>query len=206
VYGTTPLLMGFWKLAKAGRAPFRHAFEQYLEFEAQARLIYQYAPCIVPGLLQTEAYAREILAMAEADGIEDQVAARLARKGLLTDENAPKYRAILDEAVLRRALPDSKAWRDQLFHMVEMARLPNVTVQVLPQAAGVHDLMGINLILLSLRNGGSVAYLEGGGSGDLREDPEDVDGYRADYDRLRDLALSPRESVAFIERLMETPT
>jgi transcriptional regulator with XRE-family HTH domain len=206
VYGTTPLLMGFWKLAKAGRVPFRHAFEQYLEFEGQARLIYQYAPCVVPGLLQTEAYAREMFDLEELDDIDDRVAARLGRKAILTDGDPPKYRAILDEAVLRRPLLDPEAWHDQLAHLVETAMLPNVTIQVLPQAAGMHGLMGANLILLSLRNGGSVAYLEGGRSSDLKEDPEDVDAYRAAYDRLRDLALSPRESVAFIERLMETPT
>ncbi len=140
------------------------------------------------------------------DDLDDQVQLRLDRQVILTGEDPAEYRAIIDEAVLRCSLSDSEEWREQLGHLVEMSKLPNVTIHVLPQAAGLHGLTNTHTMLMRLPKGSSVAYTETGQSGDLIEDTKETDRLQVLYDRLRDKALSPQESVAFIDKLMEERT
>jgi hypothetical protein len=94
-------------------------------------------------------------------------------------------------------------WHHQLARIAEAADDPQMTIQVLPFTAGVHGLMGGSLWLLWMADGSAVAYLEGNKSGELLEDAAEIAGYRLFYDRLRDEALSPPESAAFIQQLME---
>ncbi|WP_018385105.1 helix-turn-helix domain-containing protein [Wenjunlia vitaminophila] len=208
VYGTSPLLVRLWELAQQG-ATFRDKYKRYMQLEAEATGIEQYAGSYFPGLLQTEAYARALLwstphrAEHEPE-LEEQLTARLGRQALLTGGSPPFLRTILDEAVLRRSLPHAEAWREQLTHLTEMSALPHVTVQVLPFAAGPHDLLGGSLTLVRRRDGRTAAWLESSKSGELVADAEEAEQrFRLSYDALRDMALSPRESVAFIEHLVK---
>ncbi|MFC4512790.1 DUF5753 domain-containing protein [Streptomyces ehimensis] len=175
-----------------------------LESEATSR--YEFSVSTVPGLLQTEDYAREVLRAASyrgAEELEGQVAARLARQDWLLRDDLPVYRAILDEAVLMRFPKESKAWQLQLAHLVDVAEMPNVTLQVLPFSAGLHGLVGTSLTLLWLPDGKSVAYTEDAFSGDLDEHPEPVGRMRLAYDLVRDVALSPRESMTLVKQVAE---
>ncbi|MDT0320069.1 helix-turn-helix domain-containing protein [Streptomyces millisiae] len=203
LYGTTPHLTLLWRLAKV--EAFRSKYLPYMRTEAEASVLHMYATCILPGLLQTEAYARELIESAEplTDDVEDQVSARLARRSVLTGADRLDFRAVLDEAVLRRPLRDPVAWRDQLAHLIEMARWPNVTLQLLPFSVGHHGLSNTHTILMWMPNGTSVGYTETGYSGNLIESPSGLDRLRIAYDRLRDVALPPPETVAFIEQLVE---
>ncbi|WP_308297158.1 DUF5753 domain-containing protein [Streptomyces sp. UNOB3_S3] len=135
------------------------------------------------------------------DELENQVAARIGRQELLLRDPAPNVRIILDESVLRRLPADSKMWQDQLTHIVHTSTLPNMTIQVLPFKAGVHYLMGGSLSLLWLPDGHAVAYLEGAKSARLTDDPQEVAQLRLAYDRVRDMALSPMDSLTFIKHL-----
>jgi transcriptional regulator with XRE-family HTH domain len=202
-YGTTPHLMMLWELARAD--VFRDKYQGYMRLESQATVMQQYAPGVLPGLLQTEDYARELMRTANprGDDLEAQVTARLGRQALLTGEDPADFRAVLDEAVLCRPLRDPVAWRHQLDHLVEMARRPHVTLQVLPFSVGLHGLGCTDTMLLWLPDGKAVAYTETGYSGELIRERTDVDRLRSAYDHVRDLALTPRESVVFIERLAE---
>jgi transcriptional regulator with XRE-family HTH domain len=202
-YGTTPLLKRLWTLAKA--TPFRDKYQRYMDLESEARVMQQYSPSIIPGLLQTEAYARELLRASglAGDELDEQVSARLGRQGKLTEEPVVDFRAIVHEAALRCPLSDLRAWRTQLAHLVAMAERPNVTVQVLRLDARLHGLTNTDTMILWQPKGSCVAYTETGYSGDLAEDPGDVERLRLAYDHLRDLALSPRDSVAFIQMLLE---
>ncbi len=110
---------------------------------------------------------------------------------------------ILDEGALRRQVPDTKVWQDQLTHLLNAAELPSVALQVLPYTAGVHDLMDSHLWLLWQRVGDPVAYVEGNGFGELIDDPDKVLSFRLSYDLVRDAALTPVESMAFIKGLLE---
>ncbi|GGK73364.1 helix-turn-helix domain-containing protein [Streptomyces flaveus] len=207
VYGTTPLLMRLWELAKQG-AVFREKYVRYMELEAEAVVIEHYAGAFLPGVFQTEAYARALLwstphRPCDVAELEEQLEARMGRKEMLHRDSAPYLRAILDEPVLRRPLRDVQEWREQLAHLVELAALPHVDVQVLPFSAGLHDLLDGALTLLRRPDGCTAAWLETSKSGELFEETETVTRFRLSYDALRGLALSPRESVAFIEQVME---
>lgn len=205
VYGTTPMLKLLWDVAKEGVTAFREKYQRYMDYESRALSMQEYALSVVPGLLQTRAYARELLGASGWTGeeLEGQVTARWERRAILTGPDPTDYRAIVDEAVLRRPLRDAEAWREQLAHLLAMAQLPNVTLQVLPLAAPLHGLHSTHTILLGLLDGRLVGYTEMAYSGDLAEEPKGVERLRLAYDRLRDLALPPWESVAFVERLME---
>ncbi|MEO3754490.1 helix-turn-helix transcriptional regulator [Streptomyces sp. B6B3] len=202
VYGTGRHLQNLWTLAKEDA--FADKYKRYMELASSATSTQQYTPSVVPGLLQTEAYARELLQEARSgDDLEDQITVRMDRQRRLVGANPIDFRAVIDEAVLRRPLKDPKAWHAQLAHLVELQSLPNVAIQLLPLAVGLHGLTNTHTITMWQPDGTSAAYIETGYSGELLEDPEDVEHLRLAYDRLRDLALSPRKSVEFVEKLME---
>ncbi|WP_149830405.1 helix-turn-helix domain-containing protein [Streptomyces tailanensis] len=207
-YGSGDLLVRLWRDARM--EVIKDKYKAFMELEATARVMWLFQ-LRVPGLLQTEEYARTVLSglsgaqatAGNSEEIEEQVAARMARQELLYREPTPSVRVILDEGAVRRAVPDQKVWADQLAHLVEAAELPSVAIQVLPYAAGAHDLMDGHLWLFWQRSGDAVAYSEGNGIGELIEDPERVLAFRLSYDRVRDAALTPAESTAFIKRLLE---
>jgi len=129
--------------------------------------------------------------------------ARMGRQELLRRTPEPNVRVILDEGALRRPATVPEVWCEQLSHLLSAAATRSFVIQVLPFSKGVHALMGGSLSLLWQSDGSAVAYLEGNSSGQLIEDPEEVTRYRLAYDQLRDLALSPSDSVAFIERVLK---
>ncbi|MGW6389197.1 helix-turn-helix domain-containing protein [Streptomyces sp. NPDC055103] len=122
-------------------------FSMYVSLEGAASLIRAYEPQFIPGLLQTEAYARAILrsgAVGGSDAGKDEdaerhVALRMERQSLLTREDAPKFWVIMDETVFRRPVGDGpEVMRDQLDRLLEAAELPNVTLQIAEFASGHH--------------------------------------------------------------------
>ncbi|MFD3618434.1 helix-turn-helix domain-containing protein [Streptomyces sp. NPDC058676] len=207
-YGAGDLLVRLWRGAR--REVVKDKYKAFMDLEATARVMWMFQ-LRVPGLLQTEDYARAVLSglsgaqttAGNGEEVEEQVALRMGRQELLYRDPAPSVRVLLDEGALRRPVPDAKVWRDQLSHVVDAAELPSVAVQVLPYAAGVHDLMDSHLWLLWQRVGDPVAYAEGNGIGELIDDPDRVLSFRLSYDLVRDAALTPVESTAFIKRLLE---
>ncbi|MFC8273713.1 helix-turn-helix domain-containing protein [Streptomyces sp. NPDC057271] len=119
-------------------------FSMYVSLEGAASLIREYEPQFVPGLLQTEGYARAILRSgavggSNAEEIERHVALRMERQSLLTREDAPKFWVIMDETVFRRPVGDGpEAMRDQLDRLLEASELPNVTLQIAEFSSGHH--------------------------------------------------------------------
>ncbi|PWI06233.1 DUF397 domain-containing protein [Streptomyces sp. NWU339] len=203
-YETGDLLVRLWKLARM--EVFKDQYKAFMRLEATANVMHMYTPG-VPGLLQTEAYARVVLSLWQAqpdeEALEEQVVARIGRQELLHRKPKPVIRVIIDEAALRRTVADPKIWDDQLLHLVYSAAQPTITIQVLPFSAGVHPLNRGSLHLLWQPDGTSVAYLEGNTSGELLEEPDDIHKFRLAYDRVRDVALTPQDSVMFIERVLE---
>ncbi|MHB9860011.1 helix-turn-helix domain-containing protein [Streptomyces sp. YIM S03343] len=206
-YGTQEHLSELWELARDD--VFWDKSKRFMELERRATVWQQYATGAIPGLLQTKEYAREMLSLVYAedeDVLTAQLTARMARQNRLYGEGRLTVRAILDEAVLRRPLRDAAAWQQQLLHLLEMAELRNVTVQVLPYHVGLHHLLGTSLTVLWLPDGTSVAYSETNVSAELFEEPHGVEQLKLSYDLLRDSALSPPESKTFIRNLMEAST
>ncbi|WP_327408754.1 helix-turn-helix domain-containing protein [Streptomyces sp. NBC_01281] len=204
-YGTPGLLLALWELAAGDHTQFRERYRRYMALEAEAVSLWHFAVSVLPGLLQTPGYAREVLAAGGLKGqeLEQQVEARVGRRELLEGEDAPPFRTILSEAVLRTPLRDVGEWRGQLEHVAEVAERPSVTMQVLPLSAGMHGLDSTALMFLRLPGSRTVAYTENAHRGELIEADAPVERLQRAYDAMRDLALSPAESRKFVLAILE---
>ena len=182
-------------------------YSSYVGFESEAVSIKDYDSAVVPGLLQTADYARAMFrsplpepAIAEiTDEIIDQrVAARLRRQDLLTKKDHKlDFWAILDEAVIHRVVGSVKVMQEQLRHLVAVAELSNVTLQIIPYSAGAHPALDSTFNLLTFAGAvPEVVYVEGLVGKIYVERPEDVVRYRRVFDRLSEMALNPEESAS----------
>ncbi|MFK4151618.1 helix-turn-helix domain-containing protein [Streptomyces fungicidicus] len=178
-------------------------FAKAAELEALATNISEFAPTLVPGLLQTPAYARAVtLAMnplAPDEFIEEKVSGRVERARILKDATRPVYWVILHESVLRVPVGGPAVMAEQLEHVATLARLRTVIMQVLPYAAGAYALMNGMTVLMEFEDAPPTAYTEAVYSGNLLDDPAVVKRTHSAYDLLRAAALSPEASLALIE-------
>ncbi|UZJ30174.1 helix-turn-helix domain-containing protein [Streptomyces endophytica] len=204
-YGTPGLLLTLWELAAGDPTQFKERYRRYMTLEAEALSLWHFGVSVFPGMLQTEGYAREVLAVGGAKGedLARQVEARIGRRELLRGNEAPPFRTILSEAVLRASLQDPTEWRRQLEHLADAAATPNVTLHVLPDASGPHGLVSTDVMFLRLPDGRTVAYTENAHRGELIEETGPVERLQRAYDAVRDLALSPAESRKFVMRMLE---
>ncbi|MCF1598149.1 helix-turn-helix domain-containing protein [Streptomyces muensis] len=182
-------------------------FAEAAELERLATKICEFAPALVPGLLQTAGYARAVtLAMnpfAADEYIEDKVSGRLERQHILKDATRPVYWVVLHENVLRIPVGGPAVMAEQLERVAAMARERTVLVQVLPCAAGAYAVMTGDLKLMEFEDAPPTAYTEGVYSGTLLDDPAVVKRAYGAYDLLRAAALSPEASLAMIESAAE---
>lgn len=204
-YGSGDVLVRLWKAAR--RDVFKNKYKAFMRLESTAEIMHKFT-LGVPGVLQTEGFARAVLSGAQTtvnseELVEEQVVARMGRQQILVRDPVPDVRIIMDEYALRRPAADAKVWADQLTRLVDATEQPAVALQVLPFSAGIHHLMDGSLSLLWQSDGTAAAYTEGNGCGELVEDPKEVTRYRLSYDRVRDLALSPSDSAAFIRGISE---
>jgi len=179
----------------------------YVDVETEASRVCEFACQNLPGLLQTEPYIRALI---EGSGrrrprkLENEVSVRLIRQKRLTDEEHPlELVAIVDEAALHREIVEPEVMRAQLRHLVDMAALPTVTLQVLPFAVGAHSSLESAFIVLDFPDPDEQALLyQAYVTGALHiEDDEEVREAKLVFDLLRSEALSPADSVALIEHL-----
>jgi transcriptional regulator with XRE-family HTH domain len=187
-------------------------FQFYVGLEAAASAMQEYNAELVTGLLQTEAYARAVMAAAmRADGdeeIERQIAVRLERQKRLTAPDAPTLWAVMSEAVLYRQVGGPAVMAAQVAHIGQLAARPNVTIQVLPFTAGAHPAMLGSFTLMQFPDPADrdVVYLEAETGALYLEKPEDVRRYSLMIDYLRAQALGPAESAALIAQLAARPS
>ncbi len=173
-------------------------FEFYVGLEAEASAIKTYEPESVPGLLQTEAYARAMYLLTVGDNeVDRKVAARLRRQEVLRRAQPPSLSAVLNEAVLLRPVGGAKVMARQLDQLADLATLPNVTIQVLPFATGGHPAMTTPYVVLGFADAAdeSFVYLENLTNGQALEEPEHVNGYTMAHEKLCAMALDPQESI-----------
>ena len=185
------------------RELYSRSFLDFLEFESSAVTIKLFQPLVVPGLLQTDGYARAVIAATgqSEERVEALVAARLERQdALFTKSPRPAVVAVIDEGLLRRSVGGSAIMAEQIAHLAGVARAGTVLVRVLPFAAGAHPAMTGAFSVLELPDD-VVVFSEG-----VRGDVISRDGAEAFQDvfgRLDELALSSRESVALLESLSD---
>jgi transcriptional regulator with XRE-family HTH domain len=187
--------------------PFSSGFRPFEPYEARAVSLRLFEHTLIPGLFQTEAYARAVLEThpnTGADEVEERLAARLARQAVLIREDPPPpiVWMLLDENVLLREGGGKEVMRGQLAHLAEMARCPNITVQVIPCASLHAGLLGAFAIAETPELPG-IVYLENADDGQTVEDPDVAAGMWVQFDALRTEALTGRASLGLIEKVIE---
>ena len=181
-------------------------FREWVAIEQEATTLYSYQPLVVPGLLQTEQYARALLKGAGRftdDQIDRQVAARLERQHVLTRDEPPQFVSVLDEFVLRRPVGGPKVMREQLRHLIEVGRRPLTHLHVVPSGAGAY--VGLNgaFVIATCQNGDEVAYLDNQLKGHIVGRAVDVLSLRQTWEAVRAEALPHRQSLDLIAKVAE---
>jgi transcriptional regulator with XRE-family HTH domain len=181
-------------------------FEEYLGLEGAASVIRTFELQFVNGLFQTEAYARAVTSLgdktAPAEEIDRRVSVRLKRQSLLASPE-PQVWSVMDEAVLRRPVGGREVMRAQLAHLVEVADLPQVTIQVVPFAGGGHAAAGGSFSVLRFGEPEvpDIVYIEQLTSALYLGSRQDVDHYLEVMDNLSAQALPPARSAAFLAEI-----
>ncbi|MCP9625156.1 helix-turn-helix domain-containing protein [Nocardia otitidiscaviarum] len=180
-------------------------FETYLGLEHAAKSIRTYEGQLVPGLLQTPDYARSVVALGHDADAERRVSLRRRRQELLTAPGAPSFWAVLDEAVLHRPVGGEKVLAEQIEHLVEMSKLPNITIQVLPYTAGGHAAAGSSFTMLRFAEPElpDIVYLEQLTSALYLDRRQDLELYRQVMDQLSVQAEAPERSRAKLLEIAE---
>ncbi|GCB46463.1 helix-turn-helix transcriptional regulator [Streptomyces sp. NL15-2K] len=204
-FGTGELFQGLWGAVKREHTPRR--FDHCLELEAKATRIQAFGASIIPGLLQTEAYMRALFSAGEPGKspkeIDSLVADRLGRQEILRRDCPPDFWWIIGEAALRQLVGGLAVMRGQLASLLPLVNTRHTTIQVSPFAAEACALMSGTLILLTLPDNSTTMYQEGAGYGEIIDDREAVTRHVREYDLKKACALSPRESAALIETMLE---
>jgi transcriptional regulator with XRE-family HTH domain len=177
--------------------------------EVAADRILAYDAMVVHGLLQTEGYARALIKALRPDLSRDQierwVAFRMIRQDLLRQDAPPSLQVVIEECALRRPVGGSSTMREQLQHLLEVANLSYLSVQILPLSVGEHGAVSGSFHIYHFAEASSpdVVYLEHTASDLYLDDLDQVERYRAVFERLQRAALTPQRSIAFLSRLTD---
>lgn len=186
-------------------------FESYIGLEAEAHTVSNYEDGVIPGLLQTEDYARAILAAdidADSDEqVEGHVTVRMQRQKRLTEESPLQFNAVFNESALYRAVGGAEVMCEQIALLLGHAELPNVDLRVLPFEAGSHPAAGNSFATMQFPNlldnvsFDDIALIEYQTGALYLESEQEVDLYARIFRRLQEKALSPEESVKRFQRV-----
>jgi transcriptional regulator with XRE-family HTH domain len=184
--------------------PFSAGFRPFKDIEAEAVVLKLFEPLLVPGPLQTEDYMRAVFEThpgVTPELVDERTAGRLARQGVLTRESPPRLWCILDQFALRREIGSRKAMVEQMRHLIDVARRPNVTIQVITDAT--HCGLSGAFYLAETKSGQRVAYLETSADGFTTEEPDKVLDQETRFATLMTVALRAKESLEFLERMLD---
>ncbi|WBB58651.1 helix-turn-helix transcriptional regulator [Streptomyces sp. WMMC500] len=188
------------------RVKYPAFFEDFAVLEKEAVELHAYDSQVVWGLLQTEEYARAVLEArrpaVHEDIIQQRVAARLDRQAVFDRQPAPILSFVLEETVLRRPIGGKAVLRSQLEHLLLIGRRPNVEIQVMPTDREEHAGLAGPLTLLETEDQRRIAYVEVQGTSQLIVERKTVREIEARYGIIRAQALTPRESLDFIEKVL----
>ncbi|MFD7450391.1 helix-turn-helix domain-containing protein [Kitasatospora sp. NPDC059827] len=196
----------WWRKYSALMAPTQYS--GYVALESSATTLHSYEAQIIPGLLQTEDYARAVIGAMrlnlDAKSIEDLVEVRMRRQDLLESDEPPKLWAVIDEAALRRLRGTPALLEGQLRHLLEMSLRPNIVVQIAPFVIGLHPASYGSFMRMGFPDPTpAVVWVENLTRSVCLEAPEDVERYDEAFDHLRARALGPPETRARITEMIK---
>ncbi|MEU6997692.1 helix-turn-helix transcriptional regulator [Nonomuraea sp. NPDC046570] len=182
-------------------------YATYIQFESEAKRLLNYQGLFVPGLLQTEDYARAVIRgtapTASRDEIESRVAARVERQARLADAQSLQLWAIVDEAALRRMVGGTQTMHAQLERLLEVVEEPNITFQAIPFSAGSHPGMPGGFVVMQFTEGApDLIYIEHVTADLFLENETDSSRCILLFDHLRAVAASPTETQALVADIL----
>jgi transcriptional regulator with XRE-family HTH domain len=183
---------------------------ELIDYESAASCISQFETMFVPGILQTEEYASAVLQVfydekSAAERVAALVDLRTRRRDLLLGENAPKFSFVLDESVIHRLVGGSATTSQQLRHLISVAELPNVTIRIVPFAAGIHPGMKgpFELIQFAEAPDENIVFREITSGDNISDDPTVTQNYLESFGRITGVSLKPSDSVDRLRRAAE---
>ncbi len=182
---------------------------QWIEYEQQAKLLRWYEPAWVPGLLQTEAYARATLShnLLKPEEVEQRVHSRLGRQAILAGEQPVQLVAVIDVMVLRRPVVGQPGvMAEQVAHLVKMGELPHVQILVVPEEAGIYPGLQGGFILATLGDGSMVTHLDHQVRAQVVNGADDLATLQRTWEAVRGEALPRRQSLDLIKKAAQTWT
>jgi transcriptional regulator with XRE-family HTH domain len=187
------------------RAKLPLFFQDFASIEMEAVSRFSYDPLLVPGLLQTEAYARALFS-AHCPALEDEVIdlhteARLSRQQLLTRSPVVELSFVIGETALNDPVGDPAVMREQHQHLARVAALRNVSMQIMPAGQGFHPGLNGGFVVLETAQHRRIGYVEAQEVGTVVTDPAQVSAFNLRYGKLRSQALTPKESARLLGRL-----
>jgi transcriptional regulator with XRE-family HTH domain len=200
VFGLDGSMVRLYTATTWNKAP--EYLRPWLEEEDDATGLRTWQPTIVPGLLQTQAYAREILAATPGiayEELEKRVANRLERQAILQRDRPPVLNVVIDEAVLHRVIGDAEIMSEQLMYLLEVARHPLVTIQIVPSTVRAHCGLAGGFIIAERNGSPYAAYTDAQPFGRTFDDRRLIAELVLRYDALRAEALPFSQSLRLIE-------
>ncbi|MFE6177427.1 Scr1 family TA system antitoxin-like transcriptional regulator [Streptomyces sp. NPDC056464] len=178
------------------------------DLEKQAQTLEEWAPDVVPGLLQTGAYFRGQIQYGDpevpAEVVDERVRARLARAELWKRDERPTYWGILSESVIRRTPLSPAVMAEQVAHILDVIRSTRSVLQIVPETTPWHPLRHGMAKIMTFADAPPLVYTEGDFTGQIVDYPAHVKQYRRRYDLLRAVALSPEASLALMDDVART--
>jgi transcriptional regulator with XRE-family HTH domain len=194
---------------KLGYQAFPSWFQEFAHKESLASTLRWFEPLLVPGLLQTEEYARAVFRTRfgiTPDEIDEQVAARLKRQKILAGDRGPRLWVVLDEWVLRRPVGGTHVMCKQVNSLVEAARQPQIMIEVIPASVGAHEGLASAFAIADFEDAPSIGYQESARGGQMIEEPKEVASLLLTWDTLRADALPRAASLAVLEEAAKSWT
>lgn len=187
---------GWWEV----HAGLTDESKTLIRMETTATRIVDFEPLLIPGLLQVPDYTRAVMracGLSEEDA-EGRLSARMGRQGIFSRDKAPETRFIVDEIALRRVVGSPATMARQLRHIAETTEYPHVSLRVLPFSVGAHTGLDGSFMILEFERAKSVVHLEHKLSGGFLEEPDQVELFRHQADRLEESALSGGKSTDLV--------
>jgi len=182
-------------------------YTAYISFEDEAQCVRNYESLYIPGLLQTEDYARAVICggwpTATETEVENRVRTRMERRAVLTKESPLRFWAVLDEAALRRTVGGPDIMRAQLDHLLDAAKTPNVTLQMIRFGAGAHPGMPGQFVVMEFSDplDTDLIYIDSLAGEMFLESDDEISRFRSNFDTLVAVAASPNDSAEFIAEM-----
>ncbi|WP_051468105.1 helix-turn-helix domain-containing protein [Actinomadura oligospora] len=179
-------------------------FTDYMQREASATKLYLFEQNVITGIFQTPEYAQALLSIGRTqEEAEPLVAKRMARQQLLTRDRPPRIVVVFDEGAIRRMVGGREVMRQQYRRLIEIAKMPNVTLHIIPREKGAHAGLAGAFFILGFEKGPDVVYTEGHVGGYMTEHRPVVQEYQVRYDLIRGAALSADETLKLLYAALE---